>query len=547
MLQKMVFFCIAIILTDAISVEVRSKNSIDSISIEYNESDKLSDLRRKLQEKNFIRSADDDNWLFVNNEEVPRSIENHITIAQFKNDENFITITTKSVNHDEEMNTVKVCFTSDLNECKDVNINKESSLSELRETLNDQNLIPYPRSKTGNDCYDWRFISSRASETEAKAKKTFSSPKFIFDPKTSESDVPIKRALFHKTYVHMANFNEINLEEIWVVRGLEEEEIHINPLISLLQLRQILSKKLVCPTLSWMVPSIPLLTEDEKNKWRVINRNIDTAHISKVRKEEGIAADLLVGTLEEGANSVSSKTHIGKDGHKRIDYSNTVPDKVEFVGMRCRMFLPKGNDKISIAIRKKHKDDYKLDPIMVDNVRSVTQKNVVWDNVLIAENNTAIEFRIIHVDGQPLIITIKSDHETIVDKVKGTNHDVYTHSKKEIVLSQSVIEKPNEVKIKEQAITINIKPLIKWEDGDGRQHSWPSSKRRRREQPYNLRLHQDALNFARFKEGADTNTEFGTYQNPVTDGEFDVVFYLFNFRDRNIAEKIIGLQPSGIF
>lgn len=544
MLRKIVLFCIAITLTDAISVEVRSKNSKQSILIEYNQSDKLSDLRRKLQEKNFIRIANDDKWGFVNeaNDEVLHSLESMITIDQFKNAENFIII----VNHDEEINAVKVCFTRDLNECKDVNIDIECSLSELREALNNQNLLPNPRSKTENDCYDWRFISSRASETEAKAKHSFSSPNLIFDPIRSEADVPISRALFRKTYVHVVNFNEINLEEIWIVQGLEEEDVRINLLINLLRLRQILSKKLVCPALSWMAPSTPLLTEDEKNKWRVINRNIDTAHVSMAVREGEVAPDLLVGTLDEVTSTVNSKMHIGQDGRKRIDYSNTVSDKVEFVGMRCRLFLPRGNDKIWIAIRKKHQHEDKLDPIMMANVRSVTQKNVAWENVLIAENNTAVALRIEHTDGQPLIVTIKSDHETIIDQLKGTYFDVFSESKNDIVLSQSVIDSPDELKIKQQAITVNIKPLIRWENKDGRQR-WPSSKRRRREQPYNMRMHQDALNFARFKEGAHNDITFGRYWNEVTDGEFNVVFYLFNFRDRVTAEKIIGLQPTGIF
>lgn len=528
----------------AIRIEVREIISGRSISSNYLGNENLADLREKLVREKFPSNSNQWKFLDVKGKAIDETLEGLISVDRFKSGVGFI-----KIRADAAAGQRRVCLISDSKACNTLTIDTDITLTELRTTLKNTNSL-----KEG-DCYDWRFIKSR-NEIEYH-RNIVVAPMNIIDKK-SEPLLVVNNILSMEGVIYVANFYDINLETVHVVQQLEENEIRINPAVTLHWLRQVLSKNYNCPNSVWKVPGHSILPENDHEKWRVIVRNINTAGLSNNDKN----SDLRLSIADEQDIKVNLKTYINSRNNKYIDFTNIKSERVDFVGMRCDRFTHEGG-KFIIKVSNKYEADDKLRSIMLSNVRSVTDHNLIWENVFIAENGTALAFNVDRRDGRLIWVTITSDKEPKpIIAAKGNYFAFYADTSTDIVLAQNVIDTARDVRSKAQTVTVTIKTLKSFIVSNGNTYEWKgrhvwnghldSEPRRRRRDQSNTHISQDGINQAELIRGrySDKNGMAGV---TINDMQFDeneearFMFYIFNFRSKEIAERLLDMQPADSF
>lgn len=530
-----VLIALVVVAVASAKVDVCKKNSRQSVSVYVDDDMTVATLRQKLHDSNFIQERGNaDPWLFViSGGTIQNNIETMVKVRDIPGGRGQGCIVIMNPNG------FKVCRTSDVNSCSDVSMSPDTNLKALRDKLSRDEGLPL------NGCNDWRFVSKRASESEALSKSAFRSLDALVGL-NSESDVAVNDVLFDQT-VHMVNFYNINLEEINVVTGLQKYPIRVNLETSLSRLRQLLSDSLTCP--GWSKPNGLRFSENGEEKWRVINRNLDTGNIAPPTMEQRISGDVPVGIDDEKTSTIGHKTYTDRNHNKNIDYSNLESTKVDFIGMQTDAFTY-GKFSVSVITR----DTDKLKPLMLRHVKSTTYRSVSWENVVIAENETSVVFRIHRNDLQPYHIDVYDDTRTFIGGgfycySSVCNVVKYGRTENTILLTQNVIVSSNDVMNKKKTITISIKPLKRWEDDDsnGRELTWPPSNRRRRR--HNTRISEDEINYGILKEGGNAREKplTGWVKVKEYDEEVQVSFDIFNFRSKEIAAKVFAMQPIQAF
>lgn len=175
---------------------------------------------------------------------------------------------------------------------------------------------------------------------------------------------------------------------------------------------------------------------------------------------------------------------------------------------------------------------------------------IMFDNVLIGENGTAIVISAEHAEDRKLIVEIKWNDQTIASGMgEWFSYNSKTH--KDLVLAHNTImTERDDVRQKKQTIKVIIKPVISLRTAEG-EYKW-NSRRRRREangNKHNIHIPQDAIDKATILDGKyrEENKASGYYWDPVCEEEIQFNFYIFNFRDHAVAEKLLATQPAERF
>lgn len=511
MFGKLVFFLFVFVITEtsAKNVEVRDVSAGRSIQIDYDRDSNLATLREKIHSRRFMPNGE---WHFINigsNKPVSKDTEQFIPVERFRGNANFLSIRAAGSS---ELNRLKICFKNPTESCQYRAIDEGISLNQLRSILNLRD----------DDCTQWRFFSSKG---------------VLIYFKSSEDTLTVTNIIHENSNsIYIGNVYNIELKKIHVIQQLDETEILINPKVTLQWLRKVLSKEIHCGNSAWKGPAQSIITEDTNHKWRVIVRSKDTASVES--RQRDVSADLLVGIENEKNSDVERYLYVNRIGGKYIDYSNTLSDKIEFVGMNCKRFVINRGQYI-IEVYNKYPQDGRMQPLHMNHVRSVVMnRNLLWDNVLIAENGTSIGFRVTRNDDKTFLVEIGDHNGKQITHAVGHNQieKSFSNDARDIVLRQNVIETAQDIRTNAQTIEIKLTSM----------KSFKVRKNRRRRSNGQHRIPQAGVNQAELVEGdyKDSNkVQYTVYDIVYNDDKEIFTFVIFNFRSRAIAEKLMSIQP----
>lgn len=201
----------------------------------------------------------------------------------------------------------------------------------------------------------------------------------------------------------------------------------------------------------------------------------------------------------------------------------------------------------------------KFNPIMLERVRTLKDKAVDYNNVLVCQEGTAIKINIVSKGHTGFGFSIKSETgEWIVEHLYAIYYDVgkqeasttitrYEKQEKNIIIDTVPITVANSQRYKHQRYTIKVWKLNSYEKNGETVIVQNSSQRCRRsaDERRTVNLPSETIRGGTFKPGSDSNEKFTTINN-INDDKDDILgiieLDLFVFKSIADANRVFEMN-----
>ncbi|XP_023033551.2 uncharacterized protein LOC6646290 isoform X1 [Drosophila willistoni] len=221
--------------------------------------------------------------------------------------------------------------------------------------------------------------------------------------RADEAETQFQNILSADSTITLKNRFIQNRTEVAVKWLLETWQIQVNLRSSLGDLRYWITKPLNCPNLKepLSLPDEPLFNTKNKadrTNWLVRDKHAALEDIPKYKNVDASASALTAPYNREEELAIESYVYTTQSttNSKRIYYVDVLEAEETFlVGTQTNEF---SDNHLKVTVISMDTDDKKI--LLLKNGRSTNQRSLVWENIVIASNNTRAEIQVEFINHQ---------------------------------------------------------------------------------------------------------------------------------------------------